>query len=71
MANLGIVAGSCVCWGIIYGSIWGYKFARDKNIVQQAQLEPQRKPALLPAPPMASPGSRRLFVPSPLQKHHR
>jgi hypothetical protein len=51
---------------VLFGSIWLYKYRRDFNIVSQARLVKVKttlKPSL---PPMTSQGSRRLFVPPPI-----
>jgi hypothetical protein len=54
----------------LYGSIWGYKFYRDKMIVADADYarsQQRRIPqSVQHTPPMTSKGSDRLFVPPPL-----
>ena len=62
-ADVGFLAGA-----VLFGGFWLYKFQRDFNIIAQARLEREAvspKPSL---PPMTSPGSRRLFVPQPIDK---
>ena len=58
--------GSALTSGIIFAIIWCYKFSRDRGIIQNARLEAEQEPALMP--PMTSPGSSRLFVPPPLDR---
>jgi hypothetical protein len=53
----------------LFLSVWAYKFFRDRSIVMQARLEREQAPqtsSLIPS--MTSKGSRRLFVPQPLEK---
>jgi hypothetical protein len=50
---------------VLFGSIWLYKYRRDFNIIAQARLEKLETPKASVIP-MTSKGSRRLFVPPPL-----
>lgn len=61
------IAGMFFIWSAIYGCIWFYKFNRDQQIVERAQLGAQQEP-VKQVIEMTSPGSSRLFVPPPLDR---
>ena len=51
----------------LFLGLWFYRYQRDKNIIAQARQERLKPSQTTPTlPPMESKGSRRLFVPPPL-----
>ena len=56
--------------GLVFAAIFHHKFSRDYGpVIGQFLQHVQHKPAALeppPMPPKTSPGSKRLFVPPPL-----
>jgi hypothetical protein len=56
-----VAACSLLCF-----SIWFYKYQRDKSIVIQARLEREQAAQVSHTLPQTSKGSRRLFVPPPI-----
>src|SRR5436189_208545 len=51
---------------LIYGCIWFYKVHRDQRLARQSQAVHQ--PSVQVMPEMTTPGSKRLFVPQPLDR---
>ena len=66
-SQLSFLAAMFFVWSLIYGCIWFFKFYRDRQIIEQAKLEAEQEPEQLTVE-MTSPGSSRLFVPSPLDR---
>jgi hypothetical protein len=65
----GQIAAACIFAVLAspFSGLWFYRYQRDKNIIAQARRERQQAiqiPSI--TPPMESKGSRRLFVPPPL-----
>jgi hypothetical protein len=66
--HIAIWPGAFLLLAGISGIIWCCKHLRDARIVRDANAQLERSAEQKTAPPMASKGSRRLFVPPPIDR---
>src|SRR6266566_4147944 len=65
--TFGVFSMACWVYALIYGCIWFVKFNRDKQIVERAKVTQTQQPVQMEQP-MNNQGSRRLFVPPPIDR---
>ena len=63
-----MIAFTCLCYSFIYGCIWFFKYNRDKQIVERAKATKTQPRPVHMEQPMNNQGSRRLFVPPPIDR---